>query len=220
MQTYLTGPVIRRLREARGLTQAQLAAQLFVSDKTVSKWETAKVLPDISLVEPLAAALGVSVMELMSGAPVVNRNVAANLLRARFRVCPVCGNILHATGDAVLSCCGIALPALEAEPDTDGILSVAPVEDEVCVTAHHSMEKSHYLSFLAYETADALHLVKLYPEGSAEARRAVCVLQPSRIDWRSDCAVTQKSARLPLKMGVGRIFCCGQGRMISTVSFW
>ena len=91
MQTYLTGPVIRRLREARGLTQAQLAAQLFVSDKTVSKWETAKVLPDISLVEPLAAALGVSVMELMSGAPVVNRNVAANLLRARFYVCPVCG---------------------------------------------------------------------------------------------------------------------------------
>ena len=155
MQTYLTGPVIRRLREARGLTQAQLAAQLFVSDKTVSKWETAKGLPDISLVEPLAAALGVSVMELMSGAPVVNRNVAANLLRARFYVCPVCGNILHATGDAVLSCCGIALP---------------PVEDEVCVTAHHSMEKSHYLSFLAYETADALHLVKLYPEGSAEAR--------------------------------------------------
>ena len=170
MQTYLTGPVIRRLREARGLTQAQLAAQLFVSDKTVSKWETAKGLPDISLVEPLAAALGVSVMELMSGAPVVNRNVAANLLRARFYVCPVCGNILHATGDAVLSCCGIALPALEAEPDTDGILSVAPVEDEVCVTARHPMEKSHDLSFLAYETADALHLVKLYPEGSAEAR--------------------------------------------------
>lgn len=170
MQTYLTGPVIRRLREARELTQAQLAAQLFVSDKTVSKWETAKGLPDISLVEPLAAALGVSVMELMSGAPVVNRNVAANLLRARFYVCPVCGIILHATGDAVLSCCGIALPALEAEPDTDGILSVAPVEGEVCVTAHHSMEKSHDFSFLAYETADALHLVKLYPEGSAEAR--------------------------------------------------
>ena len=54
MQTYLTGPVIRRLREARGLTQAQLAAQLFGSDKTVSKWETAKGRPDISLVEPLA----------------------------------------------------------------------------------------------------------------------------------------------------------------------
>lgn len=170
MQTYLTGPVIRRLREARGLTQAQLAAQLFVSDKTVSKWETAKGLPDISLVEPLAAALDVSVMELMSGAPVVNRNVAANLLRARFYVCPVCGNILHATGDAVLSCCGIALPALEAEPDTDGILSVVPVEDEVCVTARHPMEKSHDLSFLAHETADALHLVKLYPEGCAEVR--------------------------------------------------
>lgn len=44
--------------EAKGLTQAELAGMLSVSAKTISKWETAKGLPDISLLEPLAAALG------------------------------------------------------------------------------------------------------------------------------------------------------------------
>ena len=75
MNSYVTGPVIRRLREARGLTQAELADKVGVSSKAVSKWETAKGLPDISLLQPLAGALGVSVIGLMSGAPIVNRNV-------------------------------------------------------------------------------------------------------------------------------------------------
>ena len=69
MNTYVTGSTIRQLREAKGLTQAELAGTLSVSAKTISKWETAKGLPDISLLEPLAAALGVSVMELMQGNP-------------------------------------------------------------------------------------------------------------------------------------------------------
>ena len=58
MNTYVTGSTIRQLREAKGLTQAELAGTLSVSAKTISKWETAKGLPDISLLEPLAAALG------------------------------------------------------------------------------------------------------------------------------------------------------------------
>lgn len=173
MQTYITGPLIRRLREARGLTQAQLADLLFVSDKTVSKWETAKGLPDITLIEPLAAALGVSVMELMSGNAATNRNGAANLMRAKFYVCPVCGNVIFAVGEAALCCCDISLPPLEAEPDDDSILSVTPIEDEVWVQARHPMEKSHYISFLAYETDDTVRLVKLHPEGAAEARFAL-----------------------------------------------
>lgn len=98
MNTYVTGSTIRQLREAKGLTQAELAGTLSVSAKTISKWETAKGLPDISLLEPLAAALGVSVLELMQGEPVINRNRAANLLRSKLYVCPLCGNVLHATG--------------------------------------------------------------------------------------------------------------------------
>ena len=83
------------------------------SAKAISKWETAHGLPDISLLEPLAAALGVSVLELMQGEPVVNRNRSANLLRSKLYVCPLCGNVLHATGQAVVSCCGITLPPLD-----------------------------------------------------------------------------------------------------------
>ncbi|MBQ1186831.1 MAG: helix-turn-helix transcriptional regulator, partial [Clostridia bacterium] len=63
MNTYVTGAVIKRLREAKGLTQNELAEKIGVSSKAVSKWETAKGLPDISLIEPISIALGVSVME-------------------------------------------------------------------------------------------------------------------------------------------------------------
>ena len=174
MNTYVTGSTIRQLREAKGLTQAELAGTLSVSAKTISKWETAKGLPDISLLEPLAAALGVSVLELMQGEPIINRNRAANLLRSKLYVCPFCGNVLHATGQAVVSCCGITLPALdiaEAEDaDEHHQLTVERVEDELFVTLHHPMEKNHYISFLAYLTGDKLQLVKLYPEGDASAR--------------------------------------------------
>ncbi|MBR6780572.1 MAG: helix-turn-helix transcriptional regulator, partial [Clostridia bacterium] len=93
MDTYITGATVKKLREAKGLTQSQLAEQIGVSSKAVSKWETAKGLPDISLIEPLSEALGVSVMELMSGETVTNRNTSANILFSKFYVCPVCGNI-------------------------------------------------------------------------------------------------------------------------------
>ena len=171
MDTYVTGSTIRRLREEKGLTQAQLAETIDVSAKAVSKWETAKGLPDISLIEPLAAALGVSVMELLSGQTVVNRNRAGNMLRARFYVCPLCGNVIHAAGEAVVSCCGMTLPALEPEDtDEDHRILVEPVEDEVFLSVQHPMTKNHRISFLAYVTADRFQLVKLYPEGNAECR--------------------------------------------------
>ena len=60
MQSYVTGEVIRGLREKRRLTQRDLAQRLNVSDKTISKWETGRGLPDITLLEPLAGALSVS----------------------------------------------------------------------------------------------------------------------------------------------------------------
>ena len=77
MDTYITGATIKTLREKRGITQTQLADVLGVSGKAISKWETAKGLPDITLIEPLAKALGVSVMELMSGDTIINKNISA-----------------------------------------------------------------------------------------------------------------------------------------------
>ncbi len=171
MDRYVTGAVIRRLRESKKLTQEELAGRLYVSGKTVSKWETGQGLPDISLLEPLAKALDISVIELLSGADVRNRNLSSNMLRGRFYVCPVCGNVLYGVGEAVVSCCGITLPPLETEePDEDHRIRAEAVEDEYYVTVDHPMTKTHHISFLAALSDNGLQLVKLYPEGGAEAR--------------------------------------------------
>ena len=171
MDNYITGATIKRLREAKGITQTQLAEQIGVSDKAVSKWETAKGLPDITLIEPLAKALGVSVMELMSGNTVINKNISSNILRSKFYVCPVCGNVIRTTGDTVISCCGITLPPLEAE-DVDEAhgVTVEKVEDEHFITVNHEMTKTHFISFIAYLTSNRVQFVKFYPEGNAETR--------------------------------------------------
>ena len=171
MDRYITGETIRALREKQGMTQAALAGKLCVSDKAVSRWETGRGLPDIALLEPLAAALKVSLTELFTGQCVSNLNRSANLLRSCLYVCPVCGNIIHTTGAAQVSCCGITLPPAEAEPfDEAHAPVIAPVEDEWFVTVPHEMTKQHYISFLALVTGDRLQLVRLYPEGNAEAR--------------------------------------------------
>ncbi len=171
MNHYVTGAIIKALREKHRMTQAELAARLCVSDKAVSKWETGRGFPDVSLLEPLGRALHVSVPELLCGQAIVNRNRSANMLKSRFYVCPVCGNVLFARGDALVSCCGIQLPALEAEePDDAHRLSVEKVEDERYVTVNHPMTKEHYISFIAYMTPDRYETRVLYPEGNAEAR--------------------------------------------------
>ena len=171
MNAYLTGATIKQLRETKSLTQTQLAELLGVTAKAVSKWETGKGLPDITLIQPLAVALGVSVVELMSGEVVQNQNLSSNLLRSKFYVCPLCGNILHATGNAMVSCCGIPLPPLEAEETDDAhAITIEKVEDEYFVTVSHEMTKEHYISFIAHLTMDRLQLVKFYPEGNAETR--------------------------------------------------
>ena len=171
MNQYVTGSAIRALREARGLTQAELAGQLFVSDKAVSKWENGKGYPDISLLEPLAQALGVSIAELLSGRAVLNANVSANMLRSVFYVCPVCGNALHSMGEAVVHCHGVQLlPAQAEETDEQHMVFIEGVEDEYFVRVAHEMTKKHYISFIAALSQDRIQLVRLYPEGSAEAR--------------------------------------------------
>ena len=171
MNTYVTGTTIKQLREAKRLTQAELGEKIGVSSKTVSKWETAKGLPDISLLQPMSQALGVSVIELMNGEQITNRNRSSNLLRAKIYVCPVCGNVLWGFGNAMVSCCGVTLPALEAEePDDAHTLTVETVEDEHCLRLPHPMTKEHCISFAAYVTTDRIQLVKFYPEGDAQTR--------------------------------------------------
>lgn len=171
MNQYVTGGIIKKLREERCLTQAALAEKLCVSDKAISKWETGKGYPDITLLEPLADALGISVIELLSGSDVTNGNRSSNMAKVRFYVCPVCGNVIMGTGEAVISCCGIVLPPLEPEtPDEAHALNINVVEDEYYVSSDHPMTKQHYVSFIAAVQDNSVELTKLYPEGAAQAR--------------------------------------------------
>ena len=171
MNQYVTGAMIKRLRDSKNMTQQQLAEKLNVSDKAISKWETSHGYSDISLVEPLADALGVSVIELFSGENVINTNKSFNMLRMQFYVCPICGNIICSTGEAVVSCCGIVLPAMEAESEDEAHrLSIEIIEDEYYVTVPHEMSKNHYISYIAAIRDDGYEIKKLYAEGNAEAR--------------------------------------------------
>ena len=171
MNQYVTGAEIKSLREQKKITQLQLAEKLGVSDKTISKWETGKGYPDITLLEPIADAFSVSVTELISGNTVTNSNVASNMMRSHFFVCPVCGNIIHSMGEAVIQCHGVQLQPEEAEPtEEEQKIFVERVEDEYYVRIEHEMSKSHYISFIAAVSKDRMQMVKLYPEGNAEAR--------------------------------------------------
>ena len=171
MDKYVTGAVIRRLRENNNMTQEELAQKVFVSSKAVSKWETGQGFPDISLIEPLAKALGISVIELLSGENIKNCNRASNMSKSRFYVCPVCGNVIQTTGEAVVSCCGITLPPLEPEEcDKEHDIKVELVEDEYYVMVDHPMTKEHYISYLAAVSDQGIQFIKLYPEGGCETR--------------------------------------------------
>lgn len=172
MDQYVSAATIKMLREKKKLTQTQLADILGVSDKTVSKWETAKGLPDITLLEPIAKALGVSVIELMTGECITNLNRSSNMLRSSLYVCPICGNVIHMTGQAVVSCCGVNLPVLEFEKcNAEHDINIEIDDTEAYITIpNHAMTKNHNISLIAYVTTNRFEAVKLYPESEAEAR--------------------------------------------------
>ena len=67
MDRQKTGALIAQMRKERGLTQRELAEQLHISDRAVSKWERGAGFPDVSMLIPLAEALGLSVLELLRG---------------------------------------------------------------------------------------------------------------------------------------------------------
>lgn len=162
---YVTGATIKKLREKQNLTQRELADKIKVSDKAVSKWETNRGLPDLCIIEDLAKALGVSLSELLTGDLKTNENTAGNMKKMQFYVCPICGNIINSIGDGSFACCGITLPRLEAEePDLEHKIVIEQIENEYCLTMNHPMNKTHYISFVAYISADSIEMTKLYPE--------------------------------------------------------
>lgn len=171
MNQYITGAVIKELREKHHMTQLDLAEKLRVSDKTVSKWETGRGYPDITLLEPISSVFGISIAELISGIAINNVNVSANMMRSRFYICPVCGNTIHCMGEAVIHCHGVLLKPYQAEEsDENHKIFIEKVEDDYYVRIEHDMTKQHYISFIAALSSDNINMVKLYPESNAEAR--------------------------------------------------
>lgn len=165
------GALLKRLRTEHGLTQKQAAEMLSVSDKTVSKWECGGGCPDISMLTEISRMYGVSAEALLNGELITYSRNGGNMKRTKFYVCPECGNIITASGDNELSCCGRKLAALTAEkPDEKHVPKVEIVDDEYYVTFDHLMEKSRYIMFAALVGYDRVSFVRLYPEQDAAVR--------------------------------------------------
>ena len=165
------GSLIRRLRLERGFTQQALAAQLNLSAKTISKWETGKGCPDVGLLGDLSALLGVDLAAMLSGRLSENEKQGGNMKKTRYFVCPLCHSINLSSGNAEISCCGRKLNPLEmqkAAPEEK--LHVETVEDEWFVTSDHPMEKENYIQFVAFQTGERVELVKQYPEWNLQLR--------------------------------------------------
>ncbi len=186
------GALLCALRREQGMTQRQVAARLNVSDKAVSKWERGMGCPDVNLLGELGALFGVNIEQILEGEIAQNRRDTGNMLRTRFYVCPCCGNVMHTTGKADITCCGRRLTALEPKPADAAHMAAATDTDGGCyITFAHEMTKQHFISFVACIANDRLLLVKLYPEQEA------AVILPG-----------ERSALLLRRQGHRLYYCC------------
>ena len=171
MDCVKLGQLILQLRKEKGLTQREIAAQLNISNKTVSKWECGKGAPDVSLWEGLSAILGADILKLLQGELNPNHVDTGKIDNIRFYVCPNCGNILTSTGKANISCCGRRLAPLSAALETTGHeISVEEMDIDYFIALHHDMSKKHYISFAAYVYDDRVWFQRFYPEQSPSFR--------------------------------------------------
>lgn len=165
MNVKKTGNLIASLRKEQHMTQKELADLLYISDRTVSKWERGAGMPDASIWNDLAEVLGIAVRELLTGEQQINQKDGGNMKRTKFYVCPSCGNILTGTAPAQLTCCGRPLHPLEARAeDENHKIEIETIDGDFYVHMRHDMTKEHYVSFMAYLTGDKLYLNRLYPE--------------------------------------------------------
>lgn len=157
------GQLIRKLRTEKGLTQAELAELLYISDKTVSKWECGSGCPEISMFPQLSAVLDVDFSSLFSGEIKQKSQDSGNLRRLQFYICPDCGNLITSTSSAAVSCCGKVLQPQKLQRAGEEIRAEL-AEQEYHISSDHEMHREHYITFLALCSSDQLLLRKLYPE--------------------------------------------------------
>lgn len=165
------GNLIYKLRQEKKMTQKQLAEQLNISDKTISKWERGLGCPDVSLLTELSCLLGVNLEEMLNGDLTPNSFVGGNMKNTKYYVCPICGNVTLCTGEAVISCCGRKLEQCKAQKaEGDQKLEISVIDDDWYITSEHEMTKEHYISFIAFATGDKVQLIKQYPEWNLQVR--------------------------------------------------
>lgn len=171
MDNQRTGALLGALRRERAMTQRETARHLGVSAQAVSKWERGMGCPDVALLGALAELYGVDVERILSGDLRPEDQETGNMKRTQFYVCPGCGNLLTAAGNAAVSCCGRRLePLRPQEPDEAHRPRLEEVEDEWYLTFPHPMEREHFLRFVACVGAERVLLVRLYPEQDAALR--------------------------------------------------
>ena len=171
MDLIKNGNLLRDLRKAKGMTQKELAEKLGIVPKTVSKWETGNGFPDVSMLSSLADILGVSEKTILSGDFTPAPEVAGNMNRTKFFVCPHCSSFMQGTGNSSVVCCGKQLEPLKARPvDEEHFVTFSEIEDDYYIEFNHDMTKEHYISLVSYVRFDRVLTIKLYPEQDATVR--------------------------------------------------
>ena len=182
MDNAKIGALIRRLRKEKQMTQLQLAMQLHISDKTVSKWERGLGCPDVSLIGQLSGIFEVDIQNLLAGELRPNGVLGGNLKRIKFYVCPNCGNLVYSLTDVSVTCCGKKMkPITPVKASEEEKLFVQVVENDFFVSSQHEMTREHYISFVALLTSDTIMLKKQYPEWNLQVR--IPVLAHGRLIW-------------------------------------
>ena len=171
MDQEKVGGIIKTLRKDKGMTQLELALCLNVTDRAVSKWERGLGCPDVSLLTKLSEIFSVDIGSIIDGDMDENEKRSGNMKKTKFYVCPICGNIITASENTNVSCCGRKLEGLEEKKNLDEEMKIERVDGtELYISSSHPMTKDDYISFFSYVTSDSLLLKKLYPEWGVDIR--------------------------------------------------
>ena len=171
MDLVKSGNLFRRLRKEKGLTQKQVADKLGILPKTVSKWETGKGFPDVSIISALSEILGVSEKILLTGNLTQNKTETGNMKKIKFFVCPHCGSFIQGTGEYNVTCCGIFLEKLTAKTaDEEHMANISVIENDFYIEFNHPMTKEHFITFVSYAGVDRVLTIRLYPEQNPAVR--------------------------------------------------
>lgn len=171
MDNVKIGKLIYKLRKEKNMTQLELAKQMNISDKTVSKWERGLGCPEVSLLPDLSKIFNVDLEKLLSGELGINNLLGGNMKKMHFYICPNCKNVITAMTGTNISCCGKKLHHLQPQQAVGNErLFVKEIENYFYITSNHPMERGHYISFVALLTGDSIMLKKQYPEWELQVR--------------------------------------------------